>query len=83
MNDWRNLLTALRHPFRVLSELPDSAKHATDAIVLPGGLVVAIAGWLDLISKVFTICVLVATLVWTVYRIIDLRETIKERRTKR
>lgn len=75
--DWMELM---RSPTKVMSE---SAKHVTDAIVLPGGLVVAIAGWMDVINKGLTLVVLLLTVVWTYYRILDLKDSVNKRRRSR
>lgn len=78
--DKMNWVDLARNPMRVMSE---GAKHVADAIVIPGGFVVAVAGWMDLINKALTLVILILTVVWTYYRIIDLKETVSERRRKK
>ena len=56
-------------------------KHGIDTVAVPGGVITGLTYALGLVNGVLTTLVLLASLIWTVYRIIDMRN--KQRRTKR
>jgi len=57
------------------------AKHAIDSIAIPGGVITGLTYALGLVNGILTTLVLLTSLVWGVYRIVDMRN--KQRRTKR
>jgi len=58
----------------------DTVKHVIDAAVIPSGVIAATAHWMNLINGVMTFLVLVTSLVWGIYRIIDMHETRQARK---
>lgn len=64
-----------------LSQHQDTVKHVVDAVAIPTGIVAALGNYMDLINGVMTFLVLLTSLIWGVYRIIDMRST--QRRSKR
>lgn len=59
----------------------ETIKHAVDAVAIPGGVLVAFASYMEVINLVMAFLVLLTSLIWGVYRIIDMRNT--QRRKKR
>ncbi len=66
---------------KVISDNHDTAKHVVDAVAIPGGVLASLGTYMGLINGVMTFLVLLTSLIWGVYRIIDMRNT--QRRTKR
>ena len=57
----------------------ETVKHLGDAAVIPSGIGVGIAYWMaDVINPVLTGFVLISTLVWTIYRSIEIRRRLKQ-----
>ena len=65
----------------VLDSHGATIKHGIDAVAIPSGLVATMAHYMGTINDVMTFLVLLTSLVWGVYRIIDMRNT--QRRVKR
>jgi hypothetical protein len=63
-----------------LNQHQDTLKHIADAALIPTGVVTGLANYMDLINGGMTFLVLLTSLIWGVYRIIDMRNT--QRRTK-
>lgn len=59
----------------------ETIKHTVDAVAIPGGLIVGYAHIMDFVNGIMTFLVLATSLIWGVYRIIDMRN--KNRRSKR
>jgi len=66
---------------RAVSDNHDAIKHAVDAVAIPGGVIAGIGQYIGLINGVMTFLVLLTSLIWGVYRIIDMRNN--QRRSKR
>jgi hypothetical protein len=64
-----------------INQHQDTAKHIVDAVAIPGGLLAGVANYMDIVNGAMTFLVLLTSLIWGVYRIIDMRNT--QRRTKR
>ena len=64
-----------------LHQHQDTIKHTIDAVAIPGGLAAGFANYMDGVNGVMTFLVLLTSLIWGVYRIIDMRNS--QRRTKR
>lgn len=56
-------------------------KHGIDTVALPGGVITGLTYALGLVNGILTTLVLLASLIWTVYRIKDMKNT--QRRKKR
>ena len=59
----------------------ETIKHVGDAVAIPGGLLAGALHSMELVNGVMTFLVLLTSLIWGVYRIIDMRN--KQRRKKR
>lgn len=66
-----------------MAHLPEPTKHVVDAIAIPGGLLGIASHYMPLLNQVLTFCVLVTSLIWGVYRILDMREARRARKAKR
>ena len=64
-----------------LNQHQDTVKHVVDAVAIPGGLLAGFLTYMEAINAVMAFLVLLTSLVWGVYRIVDMRN--KQRRTKR
>jgi len=62
-----------------INQHQETLKHVVDAAVIPGGVLTALSSYMGLINGVMTFLVLVTSLIWGVYRIIDMRN--KQRRS--
>lgn len=60
---------------------PDSepAKNVVDAILVPTGIITA---FLAALNEVLTAILIFTTIVWTVYRVVDMHERRKERKKR-
>lgn len=64
-----------------VSEHSEQIKHVTDAIIVPAGIGASVAWWMaELVNPFLTGLVLLTTVVWTVYRIIDIRDKRRQRK---
>ena len=59
----------------------DSVKHVVDAVAIPGGLLAGFLTYMEAINAIMAFLVLLTSLVWGIYRIVDMRN--KQRRKKR
>lgn len=59
----------------------ETIKHVVDAVAIPGGVLAAFASYMEAINLVMAFLVLLTSLIWGIYRIIDMRNT--QRRKKR
>ncbi len=66
---------------KTFAETQDHVKHVVDAVAIPGGLLAGFLTYMQAINAVMAFLVLATSLVWGVYRIIDMRNT--QRRGKR
>ncbi len=66
---------------KIISDNHDTAKHVVDAVAIPGGLLAGFLTYMQAINAVMAFLVLLTSLVWGVYRIVDMRNT--QRRGKR
>lgn len=64
-----------------LNQHQDTVKHVIDAAVIPGGLLAGFLTYMEAINAVMAFLVLLTSLVWGVYRIVDMRNS--QRRKKR
>ena len=58
---------------QIISAAPDSVKHVADGLMIPGGIASAIAWISDVINPLLSMTVLVLTIIWTYYRIKEMR----------
>lgn len=65
----------------VIKNHHEQLKYLGDAVVIPSGVGMGLANYLELINGGLTTLVLITSLVWGIYRIIDMRN--KQRRKKR
>lgn len=62
----------------------ETIKNALDAVVISGGLGATISYWVgSIINPILTGFVLLGTLIWTYYRIQDLRDKRENRKTNK
>jgi len=55
--------------------LPDQAKHAIDAVTIPTGLLASMGVFIEsVINPLLTMAVLLTSLIWGIYRIIDMKK---------
>ncbi len=66
---------------KAITENHDQLKHIVDAVAIPGGLLAGFLTYMQAINAVMAFLVLATSLVWGVYRIVDMRNT--QRREKR
>ena len=64
-----------------LNQHQETFKHVVDAVAIPTGVVVGMANYMELVNGVMTFLVLLTSLIWGIYRIIDMRNS--QRRKKR
>lgn len=57
-----------------MAEREEVIKNVVDAVVFPSGFVAIASHYIDLANGILTFCVLVTSLVWGVYRIIETYE---------
>lgn len=65
---------------RRMAEQHEVAKHVVDAAAIPGGIVGILSHYLGLFNEILTFFVLLTTVIWTVYRIIDIRTNRRKRK---
>ena len=65
---------------KLIAENHDHIKHTVDAIAIPGGLLTGALHSMELINGAMTFLVLATSLVWGVYRIIDMRNKTRRKR---
>jgi len=66
---------------KVITENHEHLKHLGDTIAIPSGLITGMLHSMEMVNGVMTFLVLLTSLVWGVYRIIDMRN--KTRRKSR
>lgn len=54
----------------------EQGKHLIDALVIPGGIIAALGNWIGVINGVLTAMVLLTSLAWGVYRVIDMHRKL-------
>ena len=63
-----------------IAQHSEQIKHAVDAVTIPAGIVAGLSHWMGLINGVMTFLVLLTSLIWGVYRIMDMREKRNSRK---
>ena len=57
-----------------LAQHQEQLKHIGDAVAIPAGVGAGISHYLGLVNEVMTFLVLLTSLIWGVYRIMEMRE---------
>ena len=65
---------------KIIAENHEHLKHTVDAVAIPGGLLTGALHSMELINGAMTFLVLATSLVWGVYRIIDMRNKTRRKR---
>lgn len=61
-----------------MTHLSSTAKHVGDAIAIPGGMVGVLSYYMEALNQLLTFLVLITSLIWGIYRIIEMHEKRKE-----